>query len=73
MALSHRCLWLSLTGDLDSITELHGGRVFNLRAIPLTAYQLGPLLAHSGHANRLGECLLSEAKRTYLIRSLSVR
>ena len=49
MALSHRCLWLSLTGDLDSITELHGGRVFNLRAIPLTACRLGPLLALSRH------------------------
>ena len=49
MALSHRCLWLSLTGDLDSITELHGGRVFNLRAIPLTACRLDPLLALSRH------------------------
>ena len=38
--------------DLDSITELHGGRVFNLRAIPLTACQLGPLLALSRHQRR---------------------
>ncbi len=29
-----------------------------------------PLLAHTGHANRPGECLLSEAKRTSVIRLL---
>lgn len=50
--LSHRCLWLSLTGDLDSLTKFHGGRVFNLRAIPLAVCHVTNvrLLTQSRHS-----------------------
>jgi len=58
---------------LNSITELHGGRVFNLRAIPLTACQLGPLLALLGHPTYTEECPLSELNRIMTLTLDNVR